>query len=56
MALVYIDRLIESRGLILTTLNAHRLLITRYACHEHEHCQCAAKMIVLFVTNMNTAS
>lgn len=31
MALVYVDRLIETRGLILTKLNAHRLLITRYS-------------------------
>ena len=30
MSLIYVDRLIESKNLILTTLNAHRLLITRY--------------------------
>lgn len=29
MALIYVDRLIESKNLVLTTLNAHRLLITR---------------------------
>lgn len=34
MALVYVDRLIETRGLILTKLNAHRLLITRYSSHR----------------------
>lgn len=29
MALIYVDRLIESKNLVLTALNAHRLLITR---------------------------
>lgn len=29
MALIYVDRMIETRGLTLTTLNVHRLLITR---------------------------
>jgi hypothetical protein len=29
MALIYIDRLIEFRNIVLTNLNVHRILITR---------------------------
>lgn len=33
--LVYIDRLIENKGLVLSTLNAHRIIITRYVFSLH---------------------
>lgn len=33
MTLVYVDRLIETKNLMLTSLNVHRLLITRLEYH-----------------------
>ena len=31
VALIYIDRMIEIRNVVLTSLNVHRLIITRYS-------------------------
>lgn len=42
LALVYIDRLIQRNDLVLSTLNVHRIIITRWAAVTRAAAVCSA--------------